>query len=239
MFMVLKSDDFTPHTILLKSDLSIVVLTVVVVFRLCRPQKPLFAVTVSITKALPPSLLAISMPLFEKPKIVQCSIWSALPLVHRIPLSPGLPLPKSPLILMLRMVTTSLAAAWTTIPLVPATRTEATWPPPPSRVMALVMVTAPNPPGSRASISPPGAVLEMAPAQVLQGAVRLQGLTSSPTPETQVRLAWALSSVVPSRITARAPIRFLLCICNVPPDLFDPFLDFLIRYCCDKAVMVP
>src|SRR5258708_13237234 len=47
-------------------------------------------------------------------------------------------------------------------------------PPPPSMVMPLVMVTAPNPPGSRASISPPTAVFEMAPAKVLQGAVRLR-----------------------------------------------------------------
>src|SRR5256885_13327666 len=38
---------------------------------------------------------------------------------------------------------------------------------------------------------PLAAVLEMAPANVLQGAVRLQGLTSSPTPETQVRVACA------------------------------------------------
>ena len=53
----------------------------------------------------------------------------------------------------------------------------------------LVMVTAPKPPGSRQSISPPAAVLEIAPAKVLQGAVRLHGLASSPTPETQVRVA--------------------------------------------------
>jgi hypothetical protein len=33
--------------------------------------------------------------------------------------------------------------------------------------------------------------LEMAPAQVLHGAVRLQGFASSPTPETHVREAWA------------------------------------------------
>jgi hypothetical protein len=33
----------------------------------------------------------------------------------------------------------------------------------------------------------------MAPAKVLQGAVRLQGLASSPTPDTQVRDAWALA----------------------------------------------
>src|SRR5580765_5058736 len=55
----------------------------------------------------------------------------------------------------------------------------------------LVMVTAPKPPGSRQLISPEAAVLEMAPAKVLHGAVRLHGLASSPTPETQVRLACA------------------------------------------------
>src|SRR5437870_6058287 len=55
------------------------------------------------------------------------------------------------------------------------------------------MVTPPKPPGSRQLISPLRAVLEMAPAKVLHGAVRLQGLASSPTPETQVRdaCAWA------------------------------------------------
>src|SRR5712691_3501332 len=55
----------------------------------------------------------------------------------------------------------------------------------------LVMVTAPKPPGSSTLISPPAAVFEIAPANVLHGAVRLQGLTSSPTPETQVRVACA------------------------------------------------
>ena len=65
---------------------------------------------------------------------------------------------------------------------------------PPSIVMFLVIVTAPKPAGSRASISPLAAVLEMAPAKVLQGAVRLQGLTSSPTPDTQVRVACAWAS---------------------------------------------
>jgi hypothetical protein len=68
--------------------------------------------------------------------------------------------------------------------------------PVPSRVIDLVMVTAPKPPGSSASISPQGAVFEIAPAQVLQGAVRLQGLASSPTPDTQVRdaCAWAIDA---------------------------------------------
>jgi hypothetical protein len=56
-------------------------------------------------------------------------------------------------------------------------------------VIDLVIVTPPNPPGSRQLISPPLAVFEIAPANVLHGAVRLQGLASSPTPETQVRVA--------------------------------------------------
>jgi len=64
-----------------------------------------------------------------------------------------------------------------------------------SIVIALVIVKVPKPPGSRTSISPPSAVLEMAPANVLQGAVRLQGFTSSPTPETQVRVAWPNAAV--------------------------------------------
>jgi hypothetical protein len=70
-------------------------------------------------------------------------------------------------------------------------------------VIGLVMVTAPNPPGSRASISPPEAVFEMAPAKVLHGAVRLHGLASSPTPDTHVREAWALISEAPNRTVAR------------------------------------
>src|SRR5438128_8691688 len=100
---------------------------------------------------------------------------------------PGLAVPASPFILKFRRVITSVAAALTTMPLVPATRTDATCPPPPSMVMAFVMVRAPNPPGSRASILPAAAVLEIAPANVLQGAVRPHGLASSPTPDNQVR----------------------------------------------------
>src|SRR6185312_17163477 len=100
-------------------------------------------------------------------------------------------------------ITTSLGPAWTTMPLVPLTRTEATCPPPPSMVMALVMVRAPYPAGSRASISPPAAVLEIAPANVLHGAVRLQGLASSPTPDTHVREAWAPARPAHNKTTAK------------------------------------
>src|SRR5262245_18169383 len=63
-------------------------------------------------------------------------------------------------------------------------------------VSDLVIVTAPNPPGSRQLISPPVAVFEMAPAKVLHGAVRLHGLASSPTPDTQVRVACAAAGSV-------------------------------------------
>src|ERR1044071_9851785 len=72
----------------------------------------------------------------------------------------------------------------------------------PATVMLLVMVRVPKPPGSSASISPPAAVFEMAPAQVLQGAVRLHGLTSSPTPDTHVReaCAWAIETVANMKI---------------------------------------
>jgi hypothetical protein len=62
--------------------------------------------------------------------------------------------------------------------------------------MDFVMVSAPKPPESRQSISPPVAVFEIAPAKVLHGAVRLHGLTSSPTPETQVLVAWACAGSV-------------------------------------------
>src|SRR5205807_5652142 len=65
----------------------------------------------------------------------------------------------------------------------------------PSRVIGLVIVTEPNPPGSSASMMPPLAVFEIAPAHVLHGAVRLQGFTSSPTPETHVRVACACAAV--------------------------------------------
>src|ERR1044072_3325253 len=68
-----------------------------------------------------------------------------------------------------------------------------------SMVIDLVMVTPPKPAGSRQLISPPVAVLEIAPAKVLHGAVRLHGLASSPTPETQVRVACACAIVQQNR----------------------------------------
>src|SRR5438477_3787925 len=97
------------------------------------------------------------------------------------------------------------------IPLVPLAKIEVMQQP--SMVIDLVIVTAPKPPGSRASISPPAAVLEIAPAKVLQGAVRLHGLASSPTPETQVRLAWACIITVPNTSSPNTvnTLSFLIC----------------------------
>src|ERR1051325_2124205 len=102
---------------------------------------------------------------------------------------------QNPLMEIPRIVITSVAPALTVIPVVRESRIEANVPVP-SSVIDLVIVTAPKPPKSSASISPQAAVLEMAPAQVLHGAVRLQGLASSPTPETQVReaCAWAMDA---------------------------------------------
>src|SRR5215475_14714243 len=68
--------------------------------------------------------------------------------------------------------------------------------------MAFVIVTAPNPPGSKQLISPPAAVFEIAPAKVLHGAVRLHGWTSSPTPDTHVRVACACTSEAKNTKTA-------------------------------------
>ena len=53
------------------------------------------------------------------------------------------------------------------------------------------IVTPQKPAGSRQLISPPAAVSEIAPAKVLQGAVRLHGLT--PTPEVRVASGAAAS----------------------------------------------
>jgi hypothetical protein len=89
-------------------------------------------------------------------------------------------------------ITLSVLAALMTIPLMPPDRIQ---PIVPLQAMLIdsLMVRVPKPPGSRQLILPAAAVFEIAPANVLQGAVRLHGLASSPTPETQVRVAWALA----------------------------------------------
>jgi flavoprotein len=50
----------------------------------------------------------------------------------------------------------------------------------------------------------------MAPANVLQGAVREHGLASSPTPETHVRVAWAIAGVADTvNRTAKAVVNLI------------------------------
>ncbi len=141
-----------------------------------------------------PVVFSSEMPRL-KPNVCTPSMWRAFGakpelVTRRMPFRPPVDWPEvAPLIERLRMVTTSFddpTLIW--IPLTPEARIDANVPLP-SMVRALVIVTPPNPPGSSTSISPPAAVFEMAPANVLQGAVRLHGFTSSPTPETHVRVA--------------------------------------------------
>src|SRR5205823_7937279 len=90
-----------------------------------------------------------------------------------------------------RRMTTSVAFGTLTMIPLPALVSTPASKPSEEMVIGLPIVTAPNPPGSRTLISPPAAVLEIAPAKVLHGAVRLHGFASSPTPETHVRVACA------------------------------------------------
>src|SRR5947199_4373074 len=125
------------------------------------------------------------------------------------PPPPALFEPPLPLIDRLRIMTffRSLATAPVSLITIAVTVVDRIEPKPepvvPSIVKPLLMVTAPKPPGSRQSISPLTAVFETAPAKVLQGAVRLHGLTSSPTPDTHVRVACACAAVAKARVKAR------------------------------------
>src|ERR1700730_2483046 len=96
------------------------------------------------------------------------------------------------------------------MPLVPETNTPASTDFP-MIVIDFVIVRAPKPPGSRTLISPPAAVLEIAPAKVLQGAVRLPGLASSPTPETQVLVAWQKQKVAEAKKAQITRGNILIC----------------------------
>src|SRR5215467_2311238 len=134
-------------------------------------------------------------------------------------LMPINPLP-TPLIDRFRRFTV-IPAPLMLMPLVSAARTEPNVPLQ-SIVIDFVIVTAPKPPGSRQSISPLGAVLEIAPAKVLHGATRLQGFASSPTPDTQVRVACALARAhVKNRIATAETVlnMYLVIITDLPFSL--------------------
>ena len=136
--------------------------------------------------------------------------------MKRMPLTPMLgPLPS---MRMLRRTTFRPVpdVMFTMIPLTPEERMLASVPFP-SSVIGFVMVTAPNPPGSSASMMPPEAVFEIAPAHVLHGAVRLHGLTSSPTPETHVRVAWPCAANAATKIMRTKKPRRNLVVCILLP----------------------
>src|ERR1700704_3109046 len=130
------------------------------------------------------------MPHWVTFAIVTSSIVTADAVITRMPLRP-VATPPGPTPLMSRPFKTTAPVPALTV--TPVTLDDRMPPITPLQMMLidLVMVTAPKPPESRQLISPRAAVFEIAPAKVLQGAVRLHGLASSPTPETQVRVAWA------------------------------------------------
>src|ERR1044072_4354855 len=177
-----------------RRTLSSVTVTVRVKLVVLIPSSVLSLITEFLTFRLSPvdvvSLTVIPFPVLNL-KMTQSSTFTVLACRMLIPFMPL----QKPFMEIPLMVTTSVDAALIMIPFTREARIDANVPVP-SSVLDFAIVTAPKPPGSSASISPQGAVLEMAPAQVLHGAVRLQGLASSPTPDTQVReaCAWAMDA---------------------------------------------
>src|SRR5690349_20084353 len=105
----------------------------------------------------------------------QWSMVSDAPLMKLTPLTPC-PAGLLPPWICRFLRVTWMPAPLTHTPVVPEARMLLSTPSDPSMVIDLVMVTVPKPPGSRVLMMPPAAVLEIAPAKVLHGAVRLHGL---------------------------------------------------------------
>src|SRR5215210_5572201 len=153
---------------------------------------PLLRTIVSLMKTwvVPAVVVAISIPEPLVPRkllMVHFSTWRD----PRPPstLIPTRPVP-SPSMSRPRSTTLLVVVALIMMAFVPDTSTPASKPSL-EMVIDLLIVTPPKPPGSRTLISPAVAVFEIAPAKVLQGAVRLLCLTETPTTETQVRVACA------------------------------------------------
>src|SRR5262249_40119003 len=169
----------------------------------------------------------ISIPLVAQLLMKQSSTTSEPPVMN---LTASNPVP-SPSNVSPRSTTFEPAGAEITIPFVPVASTPAIQHP--SIEMDFVIVTAPNPPGSSTSISPPVAVLEIAPANVLHGAVRLHGLASSPTPDTHVLVACACASenaASTTAIAARLQIITLLMFIEIFPPTLPQVNVFTYRY---------
>jgi hypothetical protein len=78
-------------------------------------------------------------PFRVSPDMARFSIRRPLPETN---LTPSSPVP-TPLMRRLRRITWAVGPAWTVMPSRPAASTEATWPPPPSIVIDLVIVKVP------------------------------------------------------------------------------------------------
>src|SRR5580704_13888942 len=168
-------------------------------------------------------LLSMLMPRCWKPEILQFSTVSMRPDENSMPKAPV----PNPTKSRPRRKTLSVAPAATVIALPVVTRMPASTPVA-SIVIALGMVTAPKSPGSNTLISPPAAVLTIAPLKVRHGAVRLQGFASSPTPDTKVRLACALNCAAAKKITVKPTATTVNRILNVP--LRYPIFNLVVSY---------
>src|SRR5438552_14272656 len=104
------------------------------------PLSLLVTLMMATVGGLPEALLTeISMPRFVKPLILQFSTRSDFPARNRMPLGAPEPVPLIPLIDRFRITTFAVTGAFTIMPLAaPEVNIDATWPPPPSRVIALV-----------------------------------------------------------------------------------------------------
>src|SRR5262249_290258 len=177
---------------------------------------------------LPAAWLIPVAPPAWKPKILLCSTCTAAAAMTLIPIRP-VPMPSMS---RPRRLTTT-PAPLTLIALVPAARMPPNVPVQ-SMVIDLVIVTAPNPPGSRQLMMPPATVFEMAPGKVLHGAVRLHGFTSSPTPETQVRVACACAGE-PQKSGASAAT----AIANTKADCFLNMVLLIVGLLCGMLMRSP
>src|SRR2546422_6189094 len=116
-------------------------------------QLPEIVVFLTVRLKVPVAPTETSIPLLRKLVIEQFSTFTCLPARYLMPFSP---LP-APFIDKLRSVTTSFVPALMMTALTVANRIPASVPSP-LIVMDLVIVTAPNPPGSSTEISPHAAV---------------------------------------------------------------------------------
>src|SRR6185295_2601790 len=130
-----------------------------------------------------------------KPSITQSSTETLLAEITLMPLMPvSAPVINSP---RMRTIRGSLLV-WVgavigisiVIPVASCARMDAGTPVP-SIVIDFLIITGAKPPASSTVITPALAVFGSAPAKDLHGDVRLQGLESSPVPDTHVRVACA------------------------------------------------